>query len=151
MKGNMNIHPQRVKNLNKVTGRKRKMTGSLKISNVMLKSGRRRGKMDVAIGGMLWGITSTVKGKNTLLWRFWKEASGSSRVSGTQAVFNLCCSHTPRNNRELVTLLHYAWRGTQSFVFIKIIIINPVSISYIFSFVTQEIHYKLLLVSFIIM
>lgn len=45
----------------------------------------------MAVGAMFWGITCTVKGKRTRLWRSWtgKKPEGAKGASGIQAVFNL--------------------------------------------------------------
>lgn len=51
---------------------------------------------DMAVGAMLWGITGTVKGEHTLLWRSWtgKEPEGAQGLMGYGLCSTFLCSNT---------------------------------------------------------
>lgn len=57
---------------------------------------------DMAVGAMLWGITCTVKGKRTLLWRSWtgKKPEGAQGLVGYGLYSTFLCSHTHHNNKR---------------------------------------------------
>lgn len=67
---------------------------------------------EMTVGAVLWGITCTVKGKRTRLWRSWtgKKPEGACGLVGYGLFSTFLCS-SQHNNREQQRFYTLAWEA----------------------------------------
>ena len=73
---------------------------------------------DMAVGAVLWGITCTVKGKRTHLWRSWtgKKPEGAKGLVGYRLYSTFLRSHTHHSSGERHHFYSTSWEAlTHSF------------------------------------